>query len=110
MKDYLSNLKKAIKAAQGFDSEHEGTYHVKSMFRDTLVWEGDVELFNLIGHPTVSQCYAWGTANGDQFDAVTILAVPQIDSPLKAVMIWVAGEAKRRVRIPECQNPPGESL
>ena len=32
---------------------------MKETFQGKTVWEGDVEVFDLIGHPKAKRCYAW---------------------------------------------------
>jgi hypothetical protein len=34
--------------------------HGQEVFGTEVAWEGDVEVFNVIGYPTAKQCFAWG--------------------------------------------------
>src|SRR5262245_66588172 len=40
-------------------AEHFETVHVKETFSGRTIWEGDVEIYKLAGHPRASRCYAW---------------------------------------------------
>ena len=54
--------------------------------RGKTVWEGVVEVFDLIGHAKASRAYAWThKAAGKKVRHVTLLHIPPVDSPLAAV-------------------------
>ena len=60
-----------------------------------IIWDGTVEVFDLIGHPKVQVCYGWGHAAQDKpskLRFVTVLGIPPIDSPLKAVQAVILNE------------------
>lgn len=79
-------LQDAIKKLHGCDSRWIESVPVREMFRGEVAWEGDVETFELIGHPKAKRAYAWSYVkdNGKrQFMAV--LGVPPIDSAVMAV-------------------------
>ena len=70
---------------------------VEESFRGQTVWKGIVEVFKLIGHATAKLCYAWGHAEkdtGKEVRIVTVLGVPPIDSPSKAVQVSIVADVK----------------
>lgn len=83
---YIEKLRDAIHRLHGVESEHVESVPVKETFQGKTVWEGVVEVFNLIGHSKTSRAYAWAhKANGDKHRYVTLLHIPPVDSPLAAV-------------------------
>jgi hypothetical protein len=65
-------------------------------FRDKIVWQGTVEVYQLVDHPKAAQCYAWShetDTGGEKFYAV--LALPPADSPRKAVQAAIAADARK---------------
>jgi hypothetical protein len=64
---------------------------VKEEFQGKTVWEGVVEVFELIGHPKASRLYAgFHDANGSKKRHVTVLHLAPIDSPQAAVRASIA--------------------
>jgi len=92
---YIDELKKVIHDLHGCEAEYLETVPVKEMFQGQVVWDGEVEVFNLRGHPTASNGYAWAyqTDTGRRFMAV--LGLPPVDSPLNAVRAAIMSDAKK---------------
>jgi len=55
----LSEFAKAIKATHGSASRLIARERVKETFQGETIWEGEVLVFELVGHPSASRCYAW---------------------------------------------------
>jgi len=49
----------AIRATHGAGSRLVERVRVVEDFEDERVWEGEVLVFELVGHPSTSRCYAW---------------------------------------------------
>jgi hypothetical protein len=95
--DYIQSLQEEIRKAHGCDSKHIASEFVEGVFRGEMVWMGTVEVFGLVGHPKASLCYAWGHAphdTGNEVRIVTVLGVPPVDSPRKAVQVSIVADAK----------------
>jgi hypothetical protein len=95
--DYTQSLQEAIRKAHGCESKHAASVLVEEMSRGKTVWKGTVEVFELIGHPKAKQCYAWGHAAMDtcnEVRIVTVLSLPPVDSPRKAVQVSILSETK----------------
>jgi hypothetical protein len=77
-------------------ASHVGTVPTKESFQGKTVWEGEVELFELTGHPKASRCYAWKwTEDGKAFQTVTVLELPPVDSAQTAVQAYIVGSQKK---------------
>ena len=72
---------RAIRSTHGSDAELTGRERVVEKFQGETVWEGDVLVFALQGHPTAALCYAWEVDG-----AITaVLGEPPVDSARAAV-------------------------
>lgn len=85
--DYLSALEAAIIINHKCKPTHVETHFVmeKTASYD-IVWEGDVEIFNLTGHQEAKICYAWQHVDEKgHIKFFVILGNQFIDSPRRAV-------------------------
>lgn len=71
--------------AEGSAIRHLESVSVKETFRGKMVWEGAVEVFELIEHPKASRLYAWIQDADGKKRHFTVLHVEPVDSPQKAV-------------------------
>ena len=55
----IAGLKRAIHNLHGCDPTWVASVPVKETFQGRTVWEGVVEVFDLIGHPEATRCYVW---------------------------------------------------
>jgi hypothetical protein len=95
--DYIQTLQQAIRKGFGCEAQHIESVPVVETHWGKMVWEGTVEVFALTGHPNAQRAYAWGHAmrdTGNEVRLVTLLGVPPIDSPRKAVQVLIASDAK----------------
>ena len=79
-------LRRAIRDLHGCESNYLRSEHVHETFQGETAWEGDVEVFALIGHPTATLAYAWAhetDAGGRRY--VAVLGVPPVNSARDAV-------------------------
>lgn len=82
---YIAQLKKAILAQHGCGARHFTTVPVTKTSRGKIIWQGDVEVFDLIKHPKAVTCYAWSRNFGGEVHTTAILGLPPIDSAESAV-------------------------
>jgi hypothetical protein len=93
--DYIAELQAAILNVHGATSTHVETVPVVEEFQGEIVWQGDVEVFDIRGHPKATRCYGWGySADDDQRRYVAVLALPPVTSPQTAVKAAVMAEIK----------------
>ena len=89
----ISELRNTIRRLHGVESRHIESVPVKETFQGTTVWEGIVEVFELVGHPNAPKAYAWAhDANGQKQRHVTVLHVAPVDSPQAAVRAAIVQE------------------
>ena len=68
---------------------------VKETFKGQTVWEGIVEVFDLVGHPTAHRVYAWANDTDDTKNPrhhVTVLHLHPIKSAQDAVRAAIVQE------------------
>jgi hypothetical protein len=84
--DHISRLQQAIQEMHGCKSIHERTARVREVSHGKIIWNGEVEIFALNGHPWAEGCYAWSYQGDDGKEHYTVvLKIPPLDSPEKAV-------------------------
>jgi hypothetical protein len=88
-------LIEAIRHMHGVEAAHLETVHVDERHQGERVWEGDVEVFALTGHPLATKAYAWSEATtGTRRRFFAVLHVAPIDSAAKAVQGSILADAK----------------
>jgi hypothetical protein len=86
MSEYIEELRAVIRRLHGVESKHVQSVSVKETYQGKTVWEGIVEVFELIGHPTATWLYAWSHEKDDgEVRHVTVLHLAPVDSPEAAV-------------------------
>lgn len=96
--DYIDCLRDAIKKLHHCDSTYRESVPVTETFQGKIVWAGTVEVFDLIGHPNAERCYAWAHKEGRNDEGtrfVTVLEIPPIDTPKKAVRASIVDSFRR---------------
>ena len=88
-------LQRAIKVNHGCDSRYVASEPVYESFDGRTAWQGTVEIFDLIGHPTAKRAYAWTYQDDTQNKTVTVLGIPPVDSPQSAVKVAVAAAGRK---------------
>ncbi len=77
------------------EADHLETVPVKEVFRGETVWEGEVEVFSVTGHPRAEKAYAWSAKQGTPEEKFTaVLEMPPVDSPQSAVKVSIVAAAK----------------
>ena len=96
---YLEELRDVIRRLHGADAEHVESVPVKETFQGKTVWEGIVEVFDLLGHATASKVYAWAHDTDDPAKPrrhVTVLHAHPITSARDAVRAAIVQEFRAR--------------
>ena len=60
-------------------------------FQGATVWEGEVLVFQLQGHPTAQRCYAWEVDG----EVTAVLGEGPVDGPQAAVRAAIMEEGNR---------------
>lgn len=95
----IDDIATVIRDLHGSEPSHVETVPVKETFQGQTVWEGDVEVFDLEGHPKASRVYAWSHITGEDDEQkryVTVLHIPPVDSPQTAVKLAIVQEFRER--------------
>ena len=90
----LSSFEEAIQATHGANAQLLTRESVLETFKGETIWEGEVLVFALKGHPTAHLCYAWEVDGR----VTAVLHEPPVDSPLTAVRVAIAAECKEKAR------------
>ena len=77
----IQAFEQAISATHDAAAELAERVPVVEAHENETVWEGEVLVFRLRGHPTASYCYAWEVGGV----VTTVLHIGPIDSPARAV-------------------------
>ena len=87
----LVAIQSAIQKMSGRESAHLQTVPVKETYAGRLIWEGNVEVFSLLGEGASRRCYVW--ADGTDGNKITVvLEVPPVVSPVTAVRSKIVKE------------------
>ena len=81
----------AIKEKHGVDATWIESVHVRAPLRGDHVWDGEVQVFELIGHATARRAYAWSyTTDGEWRRFVSVLGVAPVVDAVTAVRAALA--------------------
>jgi hypothetical protein len=97
--DYLDRLQVAIQHLHNCGAVYHETVPVHEVFNGKTVWQGDVEVFDLTGHPKAERCYAWShldKADDSEERFVAVLEIPPVVSAETAVRASIVADAKSR--------------
>ena len=97
--DNIARLEAAIMQLHGCGALWHKTVPVHEVLHGQTVWKGDVEVFNLKGHPKAKCCYGWlhrGDKNDKGRQIVTVLEIPPVESALTAVYFSIVVNDKKR--------------
>jgi hypothetical protein len=89
---YIEDLQDMIRRLHGVESRHIESVSVKEEFQGKTVWEGVVEVFELIGHPTAQKVYAWAHDADGKRRHITVLHVAPVTSAAAAVRAAIIQE------------------
>jgi hypothetical protein len=95
--DYIAELRATIRRLHRCEASHSRTESVKEVVNGQTMWEGNVEVFALLGHNDALRCYAWGHLHEDgKWEVTTVLAIPPVISAQTAVIAAFVARVKER--------------
>jgi hypothetical protein len=95
--DYLIELRSTICRLYRCQASHSRTESVRQGVNGQVLWEGNVEVFALLGHDEALRCYAWGQASPNgSWEVTTVLAIPPVVSAETAVIAAFAASIKEQ--------------
>ena len=92
-KAYIERLQQVIFHLHKAGSTWVESVPVHEVFRGKTLWKGDVEVFNLTGHPKAKRCYGWTYGEPEEF--ITILELPPVTDAQSAVKVGVSYQIKK---------------
>jgi hypothetical protein len=96
--DDVEGLKAAVEGMHNCRATFIESVPILESWKGTAVWEGVVNVFDLTGHPEAKRAYAWSEpiAETAKRQFFTVLNLPPIDSPLKAVQATIVDRQRRK--------------
>jgi hypothetical protein len=96
--DDPDQLRAAIEAQHGCKATWVQTEHVVETFAGETVWDGEVYVFQIHGHPKTHKAYAWSSPieGSDKRRFFAVLHLPQVTSSLEAVRAAIVAEHRER--------------
>ena len=99
--NYIEELQDVIRRLHNAEPTHVETVPIKETWEGQTVWEGEVEVFTLKGHPKTDRVYAWAHETEDADHPrrhVTVLHIPPATSPRKAVQASIVSDYREQER------------
>ena len=93
--NYIDELRDVIRGLHGVEAKHVESVPVKETFEGKTVWEGIVEVFDLVGHAKASRLYAWSHDTNNPKKPrrhITVLHIAPVTSPEAAVRAHIIQE------------------
>jgi hypothetical protein len=88
-------LQDAIRHMHGVESRWTESVEVDETFEGAQVWKGEVQVFELVGHPKATHCYAWSEASqGNRRRFFAALHLPPVDGARAAIRVSIAADAR----------------
>jgi len=97
--DYIARLQVAVEQLHGCSAVYTETVPVHEVFQGQTVWQGEVEVFDLSGHPKAKRAYGWSHREGNNDEGerfVAVLEIPPVVSPITAVRASIIADKKKR--------------
>lgn len=96
--DYLARLQVAVSQLHNCGAVWRESVPVHEVFRGQTIWKGEVEVFDLTGHPKSKRAYGWSHPEGDDNQGerfVAVLEIPPVISPVTAVRASIMADSKK---------------
>jgi hypothetical protein len=95
MTEYTSKLQIAVQRIFNCAAAFRETVAIREEVDGKVLWEGEVKVFDLVGHPKAKRCYAWTHPNNKN-RTVALLEIPPVTTALAAVKASLVAESKQR--------------
>jgi hypothetical protein len=98
--DYIAQVQVTISQLHNCGAAWRATMPVHEVFKGKTVWqEGDVEVFDLQGHPKAKRTYAWSHLDGKRDERtrfVAVLEISPVESAETAVRVQIVKDVRGR--------------
>ena len=96
MSKRIERIKNAVEKREGCLAKHVESLRVQEKWIDEIAWDGVVETFNLLNHPTAKRVYAWERWEpGEEPRYTIVLSAPPINSAQDAVKAAILAVVKK---------------
>lgn len=95
---YIDRLQVAVQQLHNCGARWLHSTPVHETFRGQTAWKGQVEVFELTGHPKAKRAYAWSHPTGpDDTDErfVAVLEIPPVKDAKTAVQAAIVADVKK---------------
>jgi hypothetical protein len=93
--DDIEAVARAVERAADCPATHVETVAIVDTFRGQTMWEGTVEVFELVGHATARRAYGWSTGQGDARRLTAVLEIPPVKDALTAGRASIVSQSKK---------------
>src|ERR1035437_3857103 len=97
-RDYIARLQVAVSQLHDCGAIWRESVSVREVFQGKTLWNGDVEVFDLTGHPKAKRAYGWSHPDGPDNKTerfVAVLEIPPVVSPITAVRAAIRASSKK---------------
>ncbi|MGH7976831.1 MAG: hypothetical protein ACREC8_09220 [Limisphaerales bacterium] len=97
--EYLAKVQVAVSRLHNCTASYVETVPVHEVFQGETVWQGDVEVFDLHGHPKAKRAYAWSHLDGKNDERtrfVAVLEIPPVVDAVTAVRVQIVADTKKQ--------------
>lgn len=85
----------AVERAAECAASHVETVAVVDTFRGQVMWEGAVEVYELLGHPVAKRAYGWQEGKEPDTRYTAVLEIPPVADALTAVRAAIVSKSKK---------------
>ena len=97
--DYIARIQVAVSQLHNCGAVWRESVPVHEVFRGQTVWTGEVEVFDLNGHPKAKRAYGWSHPEDDDNQRerfVAVLEIPPVVSPETAVRASIVADERAK--------------
>lgn len=91
--DYIARVQVALMQLHDCGALWRETVPITEVFQGKIIWQGDVEVFDLNGHPKAKRAYGWTFGEPEEF--ITILELPPVTDAESAAKVGIAYQIKK---------------
>jgi hypothetical protein len=99
--DYIFQIQLAVMHLHNCGATWRETVRVNEVLQGKTIWQGEVEVFDLHGHPKAKGAYAWSHLDGESDERtrfVAVLEFPPVVSAETAVRVQIKKDAKAALK------------
>ena len=90
-RQYKVELLEAIEHRANCKAGYLHTQPVRIVEENKVVWQGKIEVYQLVGHPQAQKAFGWGIPGAQKkMEYITVVGIPPLDNPVSAVKAFLA--------------------